>query len=146
MFLIPLRRDLDARQDQEITLDAYIIIQTDQRRGESITKKIVSDVRMKGYVHRATKAEPQYFIQSDKTDHVAIHKGSALQLLKAATKKKARKSIRAHGRKPESSRDRLLSQSADHSCEAAQTSKAQTSCGTCRQAIPSLSGGGCEGL
>jgi hypothetical protein len=25
------------------------------------------------------KAEPQYLIKSDKTDHVAIHKGSALK-------------------------------------------------------------------
>jgi hypothetical protein len=48
-----------------------------------IFKKIVSDVRVKGYVHHASKEEPQYFIKSDKTDHVAIHKGSALKLVKA---------------------------------------------------------------
>lgn len=47
-----------------------------------IFRKIVSDVRIKGYVHHASKEEPQYFIQSDKTDHVAIHKGGALKLLK----------------------------------------------------------------
>ena len=47
-----------------------------------IVKKIVSDVRVKGYVHHASKEEPQYFIKSDKTDHVAIHKGSALKLVK----------------------------------------------------------------
>ena len=50
-----------------------------------ILKKIVSDVRIKGYVHHASKQEPQYFIKSDKTDHVAIHKGEALKLLKAQT-------------------------------------------------------------
>lgn len=48
-----------------------------------IFKKIVSNVRVAGYVHHASKKEPQYFIKSDKTDHVAIHKGSALKLLKA---------------------------------------------------------------
>jgi DUF2945 family protein len=46
-----------------------------------ILKKVVADVRFKGYVHHASRAEPQYFIASDKTDHVAIHKGSALRLL-----------------------------------------------------------------
>jgi hypothetical protein len=46
-----------------------------------VMKKVVSDVRFKGYVHHATKAQPQYFIKSDKTDHVAIHKGAALRLL-----------------------------------------------------------------
>jgi hypothetical protein len=30
-------------------------------------KKVVSDVKFKGYTHRATKKEPQYFIKSDKT-------------------------------------------------------------------------------
>jgi len=45
-------------------------------------KKVVSDVTFKGYTHHATKEQPQYFIKSDKTDHVAIHKGSALRLLK----------------------------------------------------------------
>ena len=50
-----------------------------------IVKKIVSDVRVKGYVHLASKKEPQYFIKSDKTDHVAIHKGKALRHVKAQT-------------------------------------------------------------
>jgi len=51
-----------------------------------IIKKVVSDVQFKGYVHRATKKEPQYLIKSDKTDHVAIHKGSALRLLRSRPK------------------------------------------------------------
>ena len=34
-----------------------------------IVKKIVSDVRFKGYVHHASKGEPQYIIKSEKTDH-----------------------------------------------------------------------------
>jgi hypothetical protein len=32
----------------------------------------------KGYTHHASESEPQYEIRSDKTDHVAAHKGSAL--------------------------------------------------------------------
>jgi hypothetical protein len=35
-----------------------------------IFKKIVSDVRVNGYVHQASKKEPQYFIKSYKTDHL----------------------------------------------------------------------------
>lgn len=36
----------------------------------------------KGYIHHATKDDPQYEIQSDKTDHVAVHKSSALTKIK----------------------------------------------------------------
>ena len=34
--------------------------------------------RFKGYTVHATKDEPQSEIKSDKTDHIAMHKGSAL--------------------------------------------------------------------
>jgi hypothetical protein len=54
-----------------------------------ILKKVVADYNYKGYLHRATKADPQYLIQSDKTDHVAIHKGAALKLLKPRPKKRS---------------------------------------------------------
>ncbi|MBV6522459.1 MAG: hypothetical protein MNPFHGCM_02607 [Gemmatimonadaceae bacterium] len=39
------------------------------------------DVNFKGYTHHASPDAPQYEIQSDKTDHVAIHKGTALTLI-----------------------------------------------------------------
>ena len=45
----------------------------------TIIKRVVSDTRFKGYVHHASKDEPQYIIKSDKTDHIAIHKGKALR-------------------------------------------------------------------
>jgi Hypervirulence associated proteins TUDOR domain len=51
-----------------------------------IMKKVLSDIRFKGYVHHASKAEPQYIIKSDKTDHIAIHKGRALKRIKAQTR------------------------------------------------------------
>ena len=56
-----------------------------------ILKKVVSDVRIKGFVHHASKREPQYFIKSDKTDHVAIHRGKALRLVRAQTGRKPSK-------------------------------------------------------
>ncbi len=37
-----------------------------------------SDFDYKGHTHRASADDPQYEIASDKTDHVAAHKGSAL--------------------------------------------------------------------
>ncbi len=41
----------------------------------------VKNLNWKGYVHHASREEPQYEIKSDKTDHIAIHKGRALRLL-----------------------------------------------------------------
>ena len=40
-----------------------------------------ADFEFKGYVHHASEADPQYEIKSDKTDHIAAHKGRALTLL-----------------------------------------------------------------
>lgn len=37
------------------------------------------DFDYKGYTHHATADDPQYEIRSDKTDHIAAHKGSALE-------------------------------------------------------------------
>lgn len=37
------------------------------------------DVDYKGHTHHASRDEPQYEIESGKTDHVAMHKGSALR-------------------------------------------------------------------
>jgi Hypervirulence associated proteins TUDOR domain len=37
------------------------------------------DVDYKGYTHQASKEEPQYVIKSDRTDHIAMHKGSLLE-------------------------------------------------------------------
>jgi hypothetical protein len=39
-----------------------------------------SDVAWKGYIHHARSDDPQYEIRSDKTDHIALHKTSALSL------------------------------------------------------------------
>lgn len=46
-----------------------------------ILKKHTHDVEYKGYVHHCTESDPQYEIRSDKTDHIAMHKGDALTKL-----------------------------------------------------------------
>lgn len=46
-----------------------------------ITRVVTSEIKFKGYMVRASKEEPQYEIRSDKTDHIAMHKGSALRKL-----------------------------------------------------------------
>jgi lipopolysaccharide export system protein LptA len=47
-----------------------------------VTGKIIrvhkKDTVYKGYTHHASADTPQYKIKSDTTDHVALHKGSAL--------------------------------------------------------------------
>ncbi len=37
------------------------------------------DTIYKGYTRHCTLEDPQYEIQSDKSDHIAMHKGAALQ-------------------------------------------------------------------
>lgn len=44
-----------------------------------IIKVHSTDFDYKGYTHHASKEDPQYEIQSDKTDHIAVHKASALR-------------------------------------------------------------------
>jgi hypothetical protein len=43
-----------------------------------VQKRITSEITFKGYKRHASKDQPQYIIKSDKTDHIAIHKASAL--------------------------------------------------------------------
>ncbi|MGA7786748.1 MAG: DUF2945 domain-containing protein [Xanthobacteraceae bacterium] len=47
----------------------------------TIVRVHTEDVNYKGYVHHANRDDPQYEIKSDKTDHVAMHKGHALRRL-----------------------------------------------------------------
>ncbi len=46
-----------------------------------IIKVHTRNVDYKGYTHHASEAEPQYEIRSDKTEHIAMHKGAALHKL-----------------------------------------------------------------
>jgi hypothetical protein len=45
----------------------------------TIIKVHTKNVDYKGYTHHTSKGEPQYEIRSDKTDHIAMHKGAALK-------------------------------------------------------------------
>ena len=44
-----------------------------------IVKVHTKDLDYKGYTHHASKDDPQCEIKSDKTDHVALHKGAVLR-------------------------------------------------------------------
>jgi hypothetical protein len=47
--------------------------------GGRIIRIHTKDVDYKGYTHHASEDAPQYEIKSDKTDHIAMHKGPALK-------------------------------------------------------------------
>lgn len=47
----------------------------------TIVRVHTKDFDYKGYIHHATKEDPQYEIKSDKSDHIAAHKGGALRRL-----------------------------------------------------------------
>ncbi|KDP87690.1 hypothetical protein CF70_034815 [Cupriavidus sp. SK-3] len=44
-----------------------------------IVKVHTKDTVYKGHTHHASADDPQYEIRSDKTDHIAMHKGGALK-------------------------------------------------------------------
>ena len=62
-----------------------------------IRKKISAPIEFKGYTVHASREEPQYLIESDKTDHLAMHKGSALRKLRGPAG--ARATPRSPGRR-----------------------------------------------
>ena len=47
-----------------------------------ITRVVTPPVKFKGCTAHASRDEPQYEINSDTTDHIAMHKGSALTKLR----------------------------------------------------------------
>lgn len=47
----------------------------------TIIKIHTRDFDYKGHTHRASADEPQYEIKSDKTEHIAAHRGRALTKL-----------------------------------------------------------------
>ena len=64
---------------QEFTVGDHVEWNSEAGRVRGkIKKKVTSAIKFKTYTVRASKAEPQYLIQSDKTDHMAMHKGAAL--------------------------------------------------------------------
>jgi len=55
--------------------------EADRVRGR-ITRVVTSSKKFKGYTVDASRGEPQYEIKSDTTDHIAMHKASALTKLR----------------------------------------------------------------
>lgn len=49
-----------------------------------VTKIHSNDFEWKGYTRHCSKDDPQYEIKSDKSDHIAVHKGGALQHVKGS--------------------------------------------------------------
>jgi hypothetical protein len=47
----------------------------------TIIKVHTTNTDSKGYTHHASEDNPQYEIQSDKSEHVAMHKGTALRII-----------------------------------------------------------------
>ncbi|MEO7198820.1 MAG: DUF2945 domain-containing protein [Dokdonella sp.] len=47
----------------------------------TITKVHTHDTEYKGHPRHCSKDDPQYEIESDRTDHIAMHKGAALHLI-----------------------------------------------------------------
>lgn len=47
-----------------------------------VTRVHTKDTEYKGHKRYASEDEPQYEIKSDKTDHIAMHKDSALSKIK----------------------------------------------------------------
>ena len=45
----------------------------------TISKVVTSEIEFRGYNVHASKGEPEYEVKSDKADHIAMHKGSALR-------------------------------------------------------------------
>lgn len=52
----------------------------------TIQKKITAPTKFKTYIARASMEEPQYLIKSDKTEHLAMHKGAALKKIAGRAK------------------------------------------------------------
>jgi hypothetical protein len=48
----------------------------------TIKRKVTSAIKFKGYTVHASKEEPQYLIESDRTGHLAMHRGSALKKIR----------------------------------------------------------------
>ena len=60
----------------------------------TIKKKVISAIKFKTYTVRASKEEPQYLIKSDTTDHMAMHKGTALKKIGKSARPSKERSAR----------------------------------------------------
>jgi hypothetical protein len=78
--VVPRRRSKDRAMANTFKVGDRVTWNSEAGRVSGTIVKIhTTNVNYKGYVHHASKDAPQYEIKSDKTDHVALHKGTALK-------------------------------------------------------------------
>jgi hypothetical protein len=77
---LPAKQDRRGAMKQSFKVGDRVIWNSEAGRvSGKIVKVHTKDLDYKGYTHHASKDDPQYEIKSDKTDHVALHKGAALR-------------------------------------------------------------------
>jgi hypothetical protein len=77
---LPSNQDYRGAMKQGFKVGDRVIWNSEAGRvSGKIVKVHTKDLDYKGYTHHASKDDPQYEIKSDKTDHVALHKGAALR-------------------------------------------------------------------
>jgi hypothetical protein len=71
-------------------------------RVSGIIRRKIAPIEFKGYTVHASREEPQYLIESDKTDHLAMHKRPALRKLRdpAGARTPSRRRRRRRGKRP----------------------------------------------
>lgn len=68
--------------DQRFKIDDRVSWNSEAGRVRGrIVRVVTTPIQFKGYTVHASEDAPQYEIKSDKTDHIAMHKGSALRRL-----------------------------------------------------------------
>ncbi len=53
----------------------------------TIQEVVTAEIKFKGYTVHASKGQPQYLVKSDKTEHLAMHKGPALTKIPKANRR-----------------------------------------------------------
>ena len=70
------------RHSREFKVGDHVSWNSEAGRVRGLIVRVhTSDVNYKGYVHHASREDPQYEIKSDKTAHVALQKGRTLRRL-----------------------------------------------------------------
>ena len=79
------------RRLQSFRVGDHVTWNSEAGRVSGIIRYVVTrPMPFKGYTVHASPAEPQYLIESDRTDHLAMHKGAALTRLRTRSPKATR--------------------------------------------------------
>jgi Hypervirulence associated proteins TUDOR domain len=72
---------MNKRKTREFEVGDHVVWNSEAGRVTGIIVKVHrKNVGFKGYIHHASASTPQYEIKSDKSEHIALHKASALRL------------------------------------------------------------------